>query len=145
MTEPNVEQPEPEPRPAPEPPPRRELRRSTTNRVVAGVCGGLAEYFGVDAILFRLGFVVLTLAGGFGILVYLLAWIFIPQDVEGAVPRPARGAERDGATVAGLIFVVLGGFLLARALAPDWFEGRYLWPAVLILIGVAILVRAGRR
>jgi phage shock protein C len=114
--------------------------------VLAGVCGGLGRYFDVDPVLFRIGFVVLTLAGGFGILAYVLAWIFIPRDeplVSGEY-ETAPG-DGDGATIAGLVFVVIGAFLLARAFAPDVFEGRYVWPAVLIAIGLALLARAGRR
>jgi phage shock protein PspC (stress-responsive transcriptional regulator) len=46
--------------------------------MLGGVCGGLAEYTGIDAVLWRVGFVVLTLLGGSGILVYLLLWVLMP-------------------------------------------------------------------
>ncbi|TKJ21523.1 hypothetical protein A6V29_07505 [Blastococcus sp. CCUG 61487] len=56
--------------------------------MAGGVCGGLAEYSGVDAVLWRVGFVALTLLGGSGIVVYLLLWVLLP---------PTAG-EPDGAT-----------------------------------------------
>lgn len=53
----------------------RSLTRSSTDRVVAGVCGGLGEYFGVNPLVFRLLFVLLALPGGApGILPYLILW-----------------------------------------------------------------------
>ena len=48
--------------------------------VLGGVSGGLAEYSGIDALLWRVGFVALTLAGGAGVIVYLLLWLLIPAD-----------------------------------------------------------------
>lgn len=58
----------------------KKLYRSTVDRKIAGVCGGLAEYFGLDALLVRIVMVVLALAGGgLGGLFYVLAWIFIPE------------------------------------------------------------------
>ena len=81
--------PRPEPTPA-EPPPavpqHRHLYRSTTNRVIGGVCGGLAEYSGVDALLWRVGFIALALVGA-GVLVYPLLWILVPSGPE----APATG------------------------------------------------------
>jgi phage shock protein PspC (stress-responsive transcriptional regulator) len=56
---------------------RPQLRRSGTDRMAGGVCGGLAEYSGIDPLLWRVGFVGLTVAGGAGILVYLLLWVFM--------------------------------------------------------------------
>jgi phage shock protein C len=56
------------------------LRRSRTNRVVAGVCGGLEEFFGISAFWFRLGFLIALLPGGVpGIGLYLLLWLIIPS------------------------------------------------------------------
>jgi phage shock protein PspC (stress-responsive transcriptional regulator) len=53
----------------------KRLTRSQTDRMLAGVCGGLGEYFGIDATLMRLVFVALTLLGGHGILIYLILWL----------------------------------------------------------------------
>lgn len=56
------------------------LRRSRSNRIIAGVCGGLGEFFGISAFWFRLGFVILLLPGGVpGLLPYIIMWIIIPK------------------------------------------------------------------
>ena len=60
-------------------PTRPPLRRSGTDRMLGGVCGGLAEYSGIDPVLWRVGFVGLTLAGGAGVAVYLLLWVLMPS------------------------------------------------------------------
>ena len=63
-------------------PPERPYRRltlSVTDKKIAGVCGGLAQYFGVDSTLIRLIAVVLALLGGSGLLIYLVAWIIMPK------------------------------------------------------------------
>jgi len=61
--------------------PIRKLTRSRDDRWLAGVCGGLAEYFKVDTVLFRILFVILTFTGA-GIPIYLLAWLIIPAEGE---------------------------------------------------------------
>ncbi len=61
----------------------RRLYRSRTNRKLAGVCGGLAEYFNMDATLMRVLFVVLTVFGGSGLLLYLVLWIIVPVAPQG--------------------------------------------------------------
>jgi phage shock protein C len=56
------------------------LRRSRRNRMIAGVCGGLGEFFGIKAFWFRLLFVLLFLPGGLpGLIPYLILWIVIPK------------------------------------------------------------------
>jgi phage shock protein C len=62
----------------------RKLYRSRTNRKLAGVCGGLAQYFNTDATLIRILFVVLALLGGPGLVIYLLMWILVPEEPLGA-------------------------------------------------------------
>jgi phage shock protein C len=62
----------------------RRLYRSRTNRKLAGVCGGLAQYFNTDATLIRVLIVLLALLGGPGIVVYLLMWIIVPEEPSGA-------------------------------------------------------------
>ena len=58
----------------------KKLYRSDENKMLAGVCGGIAEYFGVDTTLIRLAWVVFSLLGGSGLLAYILAAIIIPRD-----------------------------------------------------------------
>lgn len=57
----------------------RALRRSKRNRIIAGVCGGLSEFFGISAFWFRLALILAFLPGGVpGILIYAILWIIIP-------------------------------------------------------------------
>jgi phage shock protein C len=57
------------------------LRRSRRNRMIAGVCGGLGEFFGISAFWFRLGMFIAFIPGGVpGILIYLLLWIMVPSE-----------------------------------------------------------------
>ena len=64
----------------------KKLYRSKTDRKIAGVCGGLEEYFEMDSIFFRILFVVVVLLGGMGILVYSIMWIMVPVN-------PANNAQ----------------------------------------------------
>ncbi len=58
---------------------RKRLYRSRNDQMIAGVCGGLAEYLDIDATLIRLAVILLTLMGGAGILAYIIAWIIVPE------------------------------------------------------------------
>ena len=58
----------------------KKLCKSETNRYICGVCGGIAEYFGIDATIVRLLFAALTVIGGSGILLYIVAAILIPRE-----------------------------------------------------------------
>jgi phage shock protein C len=60
----------------------RTLYRSRTNRQIAGVCGGLAEYFHLDATLIRVLFAVLAVFGGSGLLLYLVLWLVVPEEPQ---------------------------------------------------------------
>ncbi len=62
--------------------PRKRLFRSNDDRMLAGVCGGIAEYFNLDPSLIRLGWVLLTLVFGTGFIVYLAAWIIVPEKIN---------------------------------------------------------------
>jgi len=59
----------------------KRLVRSSSQKMIAGVCGGVAQYLGWDVAIVRLLWIVLTLAGGSGILIYLILWLVMPQDV----------------------------------------------------------------
>jgi phage shock protein C len=150
MSEPPPPGPPPASTPA-EPPaaPPRVLRRSRDDRVIAGLCGGLGRYFGIDPVILRIVFVVLLLAGGSGLLLYLVGWVAIPEERPGeelgaapprALPEGGRGPE-----VVGIALVALGAFFLLREVFPDLFDSDYVWPVVLIVIGLAVLARGLRR
>jgi phage shock protein C len=142
-----VEAPEPEPAAAPPPAPQR-LTRSRDDRVIAGVCGGLGQYLGVDAVLIRIAALILVVAGGAGVVLYLIGWIAMPEEDEftaaagpGSLEASAARPPTSGAVVLGLVFVVLGVFFLLDEIWPDFLSWTYIWPAALIAIGIAILLR----
>ena len=60
----------------------KKLYRSKKDSMIAGVCGGIAEYFDVDSTLIRLLAVIVALLGGAGVVVYIIAWIIVPQKPE---------------------------------------------------------------
>ena len=62
--------------------PNRKLYRSKTDRKLAGVCGGLAQYFNLDATLIRVLFVLLAVLGGSGLVLYLAMWIIVPKEPQ---------------------------------------------------------------
>ncbi|MFW5790198.1 MAG: PspC domain-containing protein [Bacillota bacterium] len=59
---------------------RKKLYRSIDERIVGGVCGGVAEYFKVDPVLIRIIFILLFFGAGTGLLAYLIAWIIVPEE-----------------------------------------------------------------
>jgi phage shock protein C len=115
------------------------LMRSRDDRVIGGVAGGLGAYLGIDPVIVRLVFVVLALAGGGGILAYLVAWLVIPEAPEDGMPVPERPASSTP-VLAGLVLVALGGLLLADQLLSA-FSWRYVGPVLLIGFGGLILVQ----
>jgi phage shock protein PspC (stress-responsive transcriptional regulator) len=133
-TPPTMPQPEPTP-PQPGENPRR-LTRSTSDRLIAGVAGGIGRHLNVDPLAIRITFVILSFAGGLGLLAYLLCLIFVPTDDPSAPPLKWGLARTLGA-----------GLLAAAALAiavPDWFWGPLL-PLLLIAGAVVyLLVRVVR-
>ena len=61
---------------------KNKLYKSNSNKMIAGVCGGLAEYYNIDATIVRMGLVLFALLGGSGILVYIDCAIIIPKDTD---------------------------------------------------------------
>jgi phage shock protein PspC (stress-responsive transcriptional regulator) len=116
------------------------LHRGATDRVVLGVCGGLAESLEVDPSLVRLAFVVGTLWGGLGLLVYLILGIVLPVGASTSIAtryRPGRTGN-----LAGLVLVVLGALPPAGNVGwAPWLTWNLFWPGVLIAIGLALLLR----
>jgi phage shock protein PspC (stress-responsive transcriptional regulator) len=117
------------------------VRRSTADSKVAGVCGGLARLWGVDPVLIRVGFAVLALSGGIGIVLYLAGWMLVPADGRATSPlyevlgQQARGWPREVwivivaacciLTYALLRPVTPFGFGPAVVLALIWYFGYY--------------------
>jgi phage shock protein C len=75
----------------------RQLTRSQTNKRIAGVCGGIAEYFDIDPTLVRIVFVAASLLGGPGLLLYLVLWIVLPRGPAGATTPPVSGRHSTSA------------------------------------------------
>jgi phage shock protein C len=126
---------------------RPRLLRSRKDRVIGGVAGGIGHYLGVDPVLIRIAFVVLLFTGS-GFLIYLVAWIVMPEAGENEDVAPQRSGSGSGDAVRlfiGGLLIAIGGFLLLDRVFPwDWL-GRVTGPAILIAIGAGILVYGARR
>jgi phage shock protein C len=72
----------------------KRLYRSEKDRIIAGVCGGIAEYFDVDPVLIRVLTVILFFAGMFGFLAYLVLWIIIPNESEVVKPSKKKKSKK---------------------------------------------------
>jgi phage shock protein C len=126
------------------------LYRSYDKKVIGGVCAGLAEYFNIDTVIVRLIFILLTLAAGQMILIYILAWIIIPSrkpgEIESAQPdtlAPVRAGSDSKGMWFGIILVLLGVvFLLDNFFYWDWWNYSRFWPLLVIALGLIIIHRA---
>ena len=127
-----------------EPPGPRRLYRSRHDRLIAGVCGGLGQYFDVDPVLVRLVFVVLFFASGLGLLAYIVLALVVPERPAGeAEPEPTSPVQLERARlIAALLLIGLGGLLLASNLdLIRWSQVQRFWPVLLIALGAALLLR----
>jgi phage shock protein PspC (stress-responsive transcriptional regulator) len=113
------------------------LTRSTTEKYVAGVSGGLGRYFGLDAVLFRLAFGISIVFGGIGILAYVALWLFLPTD-DG---EPSFMDSRSRATTVVAI-AVLGVIGLTMLGPPRFLLGPGLLACVVVLGGGVALYRS---
>src|SRR3954464_1706806 len=147
------------PTPPPGPPVRSRLRRSSTDKMIGGVCGGLTEYSGIDPLLWRVGVVALTFAGGSGVLVYLLLWLLMPHGdapadsrapLDRLADRRAAAGPRSpvpGITAAGLLIVIGVLVLISRFTSWD-VDARGFLGAALLVVGLGLVAAAftgGRR
>jgi phage shock protein PspC (stress-responsive transcriptional regulator) len=150
----------------------RRLYRHRTNRIIAGVCGGLGEYLGIDPTFVRIFFVLLAVGNGIGVLVYVLMWIIVPP--EDARNISLRESARTGADeiaehahsigedirqvvhnptsrswmYIGAGLIIIGFFALLDSLPwrwLHWLNWNWFWPALLILAGIAMIVRYFRK
>ena len=109
------------------PPAPRRFERSSTDRVLGGVCGGLGRYFGIDSTLVRIAFIALALLGGTGLVIYAAALLLVPDDGE-TPPSPTSTRDRAivaaaaiALTIAGFALGLFSGFGFGSALVPIAF------------------------
>jgi phage shock protein PspC (stress-responsive transcriptional regulator) len=146
----------------------KRFTRSSTDKVLAGVCGGLGAYFEVDSTIFRIIFVVATFFGGFGLLLYIILALLVPaedQEADEPIKKVRSAAVQVGKAVentvkeakvemehrrgdhswAGLVLVLAGIlFLLANLGFFRWADAGRFWPILLILLGLFIVAREDR-
>jgi phage shock protein C len=120
----------------------RKLYRSRSNSMIAGVCGGLGEYLRVDPNILRVVAVLLIFAKGLGFLAYIVVWAIVPRRPETEPAEEAAPARSEiNRLLPGLILIAVGLVFLLNNLIP-WFAFGYLWPLFLIVVGVALLLKA---
>lgn len=147
------------------------MYRSKTDSVIAGVCGGLGEYFDVDSTIIRIIFVILTVWGGVGVILYIVGMFVMPYREGDKVKKgddKSKGKEEKfeetikstasdireniknnhhenrGSVVFGLILLLLGVMFLMRNFF-SWFDFDVFWPVLLILVGFMLIAGAGKR
>jgi signal transduction histidine kinase/phage shock protein PspC (stress-responsive transcriptional regulator) len=113
------------------------MRRSG-DRIVAGVAAGLADYLRVQRMVVRVGFVLLSVCGGAGLLAYAVLWVVVPSEPPGRGPHERQAAEPDGRRDAGAALVVVGAMTLLRGLG-FWFGDPLAWAVVLGAAGVCLV------
>ena len=127
-------------------PPRRLTRGP--DRKIGGVCGGIAEYFGVDPTIVRIAFIVLTIVtiGPGGLLAYGLLWAIMPEP-DPSAPAPSA-PPANGALLLGIVLVVIGVAAAVKGLELLWWMTsgimRVGWPVALIAAGVLIVIASRR-
>jgi phage shock protein C len=126
-----------------EPSPVRKIHRSQRQRVIAGVCGGVAEYFMIDVVVVRLLWVLFTLVGGSGILAYIICWIVIPDAQPGQeMPAAAVGT---GPLFVGIFLVIIGAALLFTwsgvcGVAVPFCWPSFAFPGVIVVLALGLII-----
>lgn len=136
------------------------LTRSSEDRLIAGVCGGLAAYLDIDSTLVRLAFVILIFASGIGLPIYLILWLIMPvEDSESrsdaeviqknlgeigdSVYSGVSGIGRRGTV--GILLILMGAYFLLNQLGwLSWISGAVFWPLLIIGFGIYLLIRRSR-
>jgi phage shock protein C len=130
----------------------KRLYRSRRDRMIGGVAGGLAEYFGVDPVIMRLIWLVLLFTG-IGFFAYIAALIIIPEasDEEPFSGEPGHSHPGDAGTakqLLGILLIALGVIFLVRNMIPSYIfiqVRRFFWPTLLIVCGVALIWNGTRK
>lgn len=112
------------------------LHRSNRQRLIAGVCGGIAEYFDLNVTLVRFIFILLIFAHGFGLILYPVLWILMPP---GTPVKKGKAEMARHRSALGIILLVVGLVWMLNVFVPieeiDW---RIIWSIVLLLLGATV-------
>jgi phage shock protein C len=145
------------------------IYRSDSDYILAGVCGGLAEHFQIDPTLLRLVFVLLTIGGGSGVLIYLILWLVIPRengktkesvreenikeftsDIEEKVKVVGQeihdtfkrdNVKQEKGSIIGVAVLLIGLIALWDKIFPNTIRWDMFWPVILIVIGTILILR----
>lgn len=129
------------------------LTRSESDKMIAGVCGGIATYIGVDPVIVRLLFLLLAFASGIGLFLYMVLWFVMPEEnLEDSIyldgePAPQTNPEDQSTQMrtVGTLLLLFGGFFLLQQIGIfNWISAGIFWPVVLIGVGVYLLVLRNR-
>ena len=122
----------------------RRLYRRTDERMIAGIASGLGDYFNIDPILFRIGFILLAFAGGASVFLYLALWWFVPptEEVSGRGEDAVRRLKTAPTWVAMVLLIVGAGLLLDQL---DVTSSQIIWGLALIGLGVLLFRHATGR
>ena len=137
----------------------KKLFRKPVGAMLGGVCAGLGEYLGISPLFIRLFFVLWAVTGGSAFLVYLVLWVVIPTEgdtypmnldgrikqVGKEISEVARHPNSQLVVFAGVGLIGMGVFfILQQAGFPwsGWFNWDVIWPVVLVLAGIALIVRS---
>ena len=123
------------------------LRKSSSDRVMFGVAGGLAEHLDVDSTLVRVAFVVLGFASGIGLIAYIVLALVMPEAVKGAAPAEDSTPDTEAETrtkrnrnfIGGILVIIGVVLLLLQIEFFSWLRWNLIWPLVIIAVGVALI------
>ncbi|MEJ8554571.1 PspC domain-containing protein [Tepidibacter sp. Z1-5] len=129
----------------------KKVYRSLDDKVLTGVCGGLAKYFDIDSTIVRVLWILAFFAGGLGIFAYIICAVIIPQETfseyninkhkyEEGVSRYDTDKSRKNKIVFGSILILIGVFSLIDEYLY-WIKIEKLWPIIFIVIGIYIIVK----
>ena len=128
---------------------KKKLFRSKANRMVAGVCGGLSVYFGIDAVLLRIIWVLSILFGGVGFILYLAAIIIIPENPDEEYSEKSSSGKNDRTIFWGSTLIIIGVIILLKQFGLFYYikywdiPWQTIWSIFLIILGVFLLINKG--
>ncbi|MFH2037127.1 MAG: PspC domain-containing protein [Candidatus Zixiibacteriota bacterium] len=126
----------------------KKLYRSRVDSKIAGVCGGLGDYFDIDPTIIRIIAIISIFIHGIGLLAYIVAWIAMPQyplGQEVTVEKKPRKKSAWNSSLTGIVLVGIGVVFLFDQFFWWFHFHNYFWPIVLILIGAALVIRGINR